>query len=122
MGNIAIYEHDDLMYGLLQEWLCEAGYAAPPPDPDADVDLVIVSLTMPKQESGVLIRKLQGLHPGVPIIALTSQARSGLCSDGATARALGVERVMAKPLRRTELLTAVQALLARAPESNHSLS
>lgn len=114
MGNIAIYEHDDLMYGLLQEWLGDAGYAAPPTDRDAEVDLVIASLTMPKQESGALIRKLQGLHPGIPIIALTSQARSGLCCDGATANALGVERVMAKPLKRTEFLAAVEAVLARA--------
>ena len=114
MGNIAIYEYDDLMYGLLREWLGDVGYAAPPADQDAKVDLVVVSLTMPKQESGVLIRKLRGLHPGTPIIALTSQARSGLCSAGATARALGVEHVMAKPLARAEFLAAVNAVLGRA--------
>jgi DNA-binding response OmpR family regulator len=115
MGNIAIYERDDLMYALLLEWLGGAGYGVPesasPSDLPAGVDLVIVSLSMPKQDSGALIRRVQQLHPKTPIIALSSQARSGLCSDGAAARALGVACVMAKPLRRSELLAAVQAVI-----------
>jgi DNA-binding response OmpR family regulator len=115
MSGIAIYERDDMMHGLLQEWLYEAGYAiresTPPSVPAAEVDLAIVSISMPKQEGDALIRRVQALHPSVPIIALCSQARSGLCSDGATARGLGVERVMAKPLRRSELLATVQAII-----------
>jgi CheY-like chemotaxis protein len=70
-------------------------------------DLAIVSVEMPKSESGVLIRNLQRECPGTPIIALSSRARSGLCSNGTAARALGVERLLAKPLRRHELLVAV---------------
>jgi len=115
MGNIAIYERDDLMYALIREWLGGAGYtvqvSASPSDLPAGVDLVIASLTMPKQTSGAVIRTVQQHHPRMPIIALCSQARSGLSSDGATARALGVARVMAKPLRRSELLAAVQAVI-----------
>jgi DNA-binding response OmpR family regulator len=115
MSAIAVYEPDDMMQGLLLEWLNGAGYAVRESTlsslPGAGVDLAIVSLSMPKQEGDALIRRVRALHPRVPIIALCSQARSGLCSDGATARALGVERVMAKPLRRGELLAAVQAVI-----------
>lgn len=115
MSGIAIYERDDMMRGLLQEWLSGAGYALRESTlslaPVSGVDLAIVSLSMPKQEGDALIRRVQALHPRTPIIALCSQARSGLCLDGATARALGVERVMAKPLRRGELLDAVQAVI-----------
>jgi CheY-like chemotaxis protein len=115
MGSIAIYERDDLMYALIREWLGGAGYtvqeSATPSDLPGSVDLVIASLTMPKQNSGALIRSVHQLHPDIPIIALSSQARSGLCSGGATAQALGVACVMAKPLRRSALLAAVQTLI-----------
>jgi DNA-binding response OmpR family regulator len=109
MGKIAIYEPDDLMLELLREWLTAAGYTVRDSlDSDLTVsDLAIVSVERPKSESEVLIRELQREYPGTPIIALSSRARSGLCSNGAAAQALGVERLLAKPLRRHELLVAV---------------
>ena len=109
MGRIAIYEPDDLMLELLREWLTAAGYTVRDSlDSDRPVsDLAIVSVERPKSESEVLIRELQREYPGTPIIALSSRARSGLCSNGAAAQALGVERLLAKPLRRHELLVAV---------------
>jgi DNA-binding response OmpR family regulator len=109
MGRIAIYEPDDLMLELLREWLTAAGYTVRDSlDSDLTVsDLAIVSVERPKSESEVLIRELQREYPGTPIIALSSRARSGLCSNGAAAQALGVERLLAKPLRRHELLVAV---------------
>lgn len=110
MGKIAIYEPNDLMRSLLQEWLTAAGYAVRDStqrsDPDV-ADLAIVSVEAPKSESEVLIGGLRREHPHTPIIALSSRARSGLCSNGAAAQALGVERLLAKPLRRHELLIAV---------------
>jgi DNA-binding response OmpR family regulator len=110
MGRIAIYEPDDLMRALLREWLTAAGYTVRDSMMESDrraPDLGIVSVEMPKSESEVLIRSLQRDYPGKPIIALSSRARSGLCSNGAAAQALGVERLLAKPLRRHELLMAV---------------
>jgi DNA-binding response OmpR family regulator len=113
MAGIAIYEPDDLMLELLREWLTAAGYTvrdsldSDPTDPD----LAIVSVETPKSESEVAIRGLQRECPGVPIIALSSRARAGLCSNGAAAQALGVERLLAKPLRRHELLVAVDTAI-----------
>jgi DNA-binding response OmpR family regulator len=115
MRYIAIYERDDLMHGLLREWLLAAGYCVTDmtarTDPIADVDLAIVSIAAPNPENEVLIRGARCVHRRAAIIALSSQARSGLSSNGAAARALGVERVMAKPLARTELLAAVESII-----------
>jgi hypothetical protein len=72
--------------------------------------LVIVSIYMPKQ-SGAQVREIQAAHPGTPLIAISAQFRSGLSAVGATAHTLGVERVIAKPLSRGDLLEAVRGMI-----------
>ena len=72
---------------------------------------------MPKRESDALLGLVQSVHPRTPVIALSSRARAGMSSDGAAARALGVERVVAKPLTRNELLAAVRAVLPPAEKA-----
>lgn len=115
MATIALYERDDLMYGLLREWLNSAGHVVRDSTSGQGAipraDLVIMSISMPKGETQLLIRGMQRIHPGAPVIALSSQARLGLSSNGVLARELGVERVMAKPLARKELITAVDDIL-----------
>ena len=106
------------MYGLLREWLTRAGYDVRGTSTGFDrsmrFDLVIVSIEAPKVDGVARIKGLQREHPGVPIVALTSRARSGLSCEGETARALGVDWVMAKPLTRHTLLAAVEALIGSA--------
>jgi CheY-like chemotaxis protein len=114
MTTIALYEPDDFMKSLLVEWLSEAGYCvhesgAPARCPA--VDLVIVSIQMPKHGGVGVIQAMRAIHPGTPLIALSSHFRSGLSSVGAAAQALGVTRVLAKPLTRNELLAAVQGVI-----------
>ena len=104
------------MRALLREWLSEAGYgvrdvAEREAECTGPADLVIVSLYMPKHAGAPLVRKLQAAHPGTPMIALSGQFRSGLSAAGATADALGVQQVIAKPLRRADLLDAVRAMI-----------
>ena len=114
MGAVVIYEPDDLMCRLLHEWLTGAGYTvynANALGPQVHVSLVIASISTTEVARQVLIPRLQREHPEASLIALCSRARSGLSSDGALARALGVERVMAKPLRREELLMTLAALM-----------
>ena len=105
------------MSALLTEWLTEAGYEVRPEVPAdphrADAaDLVILSVYMPKH-AGALVRRIQASHPGTPVIALSGQFRSGLSAAGATADALGVQQVIAKPLTRAALLEAVRAMIGR---------
>jgi len=114
MITIAIYEPDGSMNSLLVEWLSQAGYCvheSAVAERGRAVDLVIVSIQMPKNGGVDVIRAMRVIHPGTPFIALSSQFRSGLSSCGAAAQALGVTRVLAKPLTRNELLAAVQGVI-----------
>jgi DNA-binding response OmpR family regulator len=116
MSDIVIHEEDDLMRALLKEWLSEAGYRVCAETPcgaqcEGAADLVIVSVYMPKHRGAQLVRQVQAAHPGTPMIAISGQFRSGLSADGAAAQALGVQRVIAKPLTRAALLDAVRATI-----------
>jgi CheY-like chemotaxis protein len=116
MSRIAIYEEDDLMRALLGEWLSEAGYrvreiSAPTVERGGADDLVIVSVYMPKQGGAQLLREVQAAHPGTPLIAISAQFRSGLPAAGPAAELLRVQRVLAKPLSRTDLLEAVRGII-----------
>jgi DNA-binding response OmpR family regulator len=118
--DIVIYEEDQLTRNLLREWLGEAGYGVrsgalresqfrPP------ADLVIASVYMPKQSGRRWLRDIQVAHPRIPVIAISGQFRSGLCAAGATARVLGVQQVIAKPLIRADLLSAVRGMIGTPP-------
>jgi DNA-binding response OmpR family regulator len=118
MSVITIIEDDDLMRGLLQEWLTDAGYAvrqlrtnetAP-----ASTSLVIVDLQSPRQTGAEIVRAAQAANPGAPIIAISGRFRAGLAGCSATAQALGVRRIIAKPLTRGELLDAIHDLVGTA--------
>ena len=104
------------MRALLKEWLSAAGYrvrdgAPPAAQPEGTEDLVIASVYMPKRAGAQLLREVQAAHPGTPVIAISGQFRSGLPAVGATAQMLGVQRVLAKPLSRGDLLEAVRAMI-----------
>jgi DNA-binding NtrC family response regulator len=116
MHNIVIYEDDGPMLALLKEWLGEAGYnargfAQPAGQPWDHIDLVIVSVSMPKHAGIQRVRDVKATHPHAPLIAISSQFRSGLSTAGATAQLLGVDQVMAKPLAREDLLGAVRDII-----------
>lgn len=103
------------MRALLTEWLGEAGYRvrgfAAPAAPAEDADLVIVSVYMPKCAGMQRVRDVQATHPQAPVIAISTQFRSGLSTAGATAQRLGVDQVIAKPLARENLLEAVRDII-----------
>lgn len=102
------------MRELLREWLTAAGYTAWDSTPGVDLtapELAIVGVETPKPENAALIQGVRRNFPSTPIIALSGWARSGLSSNGGAARALGVERLIAKPLRRQELLMAVDSVI-----------
>lgn len=109
MLNVAIYEDNDLMRSLLTEWLEEAGYRLAAAGHGAN--LVIASVSMPRQSGVQRIQEIQSRHPGVPVIAVSAHARAGLSTVGAAADLLGVQRVIAKPLAREDLLEAVRAMI-----------
>src|ERR1700722_8111149 len=116
MSTIVIYEADDLMRALLQEWLTAAGYRVSAvklctPPREAAAGLVIVSIGMPKHGGGRVPDKIRAAHPGTPIIAISAQFRADLSTCGTTAQTFGVAQVIAKPLTRDALLAAVRAII-----------
>jgi DNA-binding response OmpR family regulator len=116
MSDIVIYENNDLMRALMQEWLSEAGYRvrAGPLCRKSDLGtaaLVIVSVYMPKHSGPQFVREIQAAHPGTPLIAVSGQFRAGLSTVGATAQTLGVQQVIAKPFTCADLLVAVRAII-----------
>jgi two-component system, OmpR family, response regulator len=120
MSKIVIYEENDLMRALLEEWLSEAGYVVHAaashetsggPAVGRPADLIIANVYMPKQAGAQLVRKIQTLHPGTPVIAISGQFFAGLTANGAIAQSLGVQQAIAKPLNRLDLLAAVRSLI-----------
>jgi two-component system OmpR family response regulator len=116
MSDVVIYEDNDLMRALLQEWLSDAGYRVRAAQPGRMGDLgkaglVIVSVYMPKHSGPQLVREIQAAHPGTPLIAISGQFRAGLSAVGTTAQTLGVQQVIAKPFTCTDLLAAVRAII-----------
>jgi DNA-binding response OmpR family regulator len=116
MSEIAIYEDNDLMRALLEEWLSQAGYRVRAATACGELsagaaDLVIVSVYMPKEAGPLRISEIRAQHPSTPVIAISAQFRAGLPANGATARSLGVQRVIAKPLACSDLLAAVRAII-----------
>jgi DNA-binding response OmpR family regulator len=120
MSSIVLIEEDDLMRGLLMEWLTAAGYAvrerglreAPAGE---SADLVIVDLYMPRQAGADVVRAAQQAHPGTPVIAISAQFRPGLAGSWWAARSLGARKLIAKPFTREDLLEAVRAVIGPAP-------
>jgi DNA-binding response OmpR family regulator len=118
MSSIVIYEADDLMRGLLQEWLTGAGYRVNAVTPSGaaplEADLLIVNIGMPKHSGSRAADKIRAAYPGTPIIAISAQFRADLSTAGTTAQTLGVAQVIAKPLTRNALLAAVSAIIEPA--------
>jgi CheY-like chemotaxis protein len=107
------------MRELLVEWLNAAGYAvrtATAGDVEAsdDADLVIVDVYMPRHQGARRLSALKAAHPRTPLIAISGQFRPGLAGSCATAEALGVQQVIAKPFSRRDLLAAVGCVLGPA--------
>src|SRR5579872_943641 len=125
MSRIAIYEDDEHVRALLQEWLSEAGYRVEVPagghapcDSGEPVDLAIVSVFMPKERGHERIRTIRERHPCSLLLAISGQFRSGLPPIGPMAETLGVHRIIAKPCSRQDLLQAVRAMIEGAATRN----
>jgi DNA-binding response OmpR family regulator len=124
MSGIVIIEDDELIHALLREYLSEAGYvtfsAGSPDTADgAKPDAVIIDVYMPRSTGMEKLQAIRAAHPGTPLIAISGQFCSGLASCRATADALGVKRIIAKPFSRDELLEAVRDVI-RSPDKPHA--
>ena len=112
--HILVVEPDDLILGLLERWLGEAGYAvveeASPTNLQTDGDegepqLVIIDVPDPL-DAEKTIKSVREAHAS-PILLLSARFLQGTGSSISVARQLGVRNVLPKPFTRDELLLAV---------------
>jgi DNA-binding response OmpR family regulator len=113
--RILVVEPDDLILGLLERWLGEAGYIVvvetSPRVPEVVGDagephLVIVDVPDPLRAEKI-IKSVRQVHAS-PIMLLSARFRRGTGSSISVARQLGVRNVLPKPFTRDELLSAVK--------------
>ncbi|HZM36308.1 MAG TPA: hypothetical protein VFC18_17715 [Burkholderiales bacterium] len=113
-GFILIQEDDDLIRGLIERWLGEAGYAVRARAAENEVpSLVVVDLPSPRGAQA-RIRALQAVY-AAPVLVLSGRFRRGLAGSTEAARRLGVKKVLPKPFTRSELLSAVRESMEGAP-------
>ena len=105
--RILVVEPDELILGLLERCLSEAGYevvleaSLTPPEPH----LVIIDVPDPLGADKI-INSVREKHAS-PILLLSARFRRGTGSSVTMARQLGVRNVLPKPFTRDELLSAV---------------
>jgi DNA-binding response OmpR family regulator len=111
--RILVVEPDDLILGLLERWLAEAGYIVVVETLQrlAQVvgggkpQLVIIDVPDPLGAEKI-IESVREVH-ATPILLLSARLRRGTGSSTSVARQLGVRNVLPKPFTRDELLSAV---------------
>ena len=74
-------------------------------------DLIVCELTEPKRSGAQTLSHLAGVHPGTPLIAISSSFVADARRD-MLARQLGAQAALAKPFSRDELYAAIDATVA----------
>jgi DNA-binding response OmpR family regulator len=119
VSSIVIIEEDDLLRGLLREWLSAEGHAVREhrlcePPSGGHADLVIVDLYMPRRTGCDIVHAVKQAYPGAAVIAMSGQFSSGLAHSRSAAQKLGARQLLVKPFSRVELLRAVRAAIGAA--------
>jgi DNA-binding response OmpR family regulator len=112
--RILVVEPNDLILGLLERWLGEAGYTVvvrtlqslPQTGGEGgEPHLIVIDVPAPRSAEKT-IKSVREVHAG-PILLLSARFRRGMGSSMSVARQLGVRNVLPKPFTRGELLSAV---------------
>ena len=121
MKRILVIDDDFHVRDMLERLLRKAGYDAQPAENGAEavkmhrgnpMDLVITDIIMPEKEGLEVITEFRREYPSVKLIAISGGGRIGSDNYLKMAKLLGAERTFAKPVDTSQLLTAIEELLA----------
>ncbi|MDQ3023201.1 MAG: response regulator [bacterium] len=79
-----------------------------------DWDLLITDMHMPVMDGVELISQCRGLHPGLPVIAISGGNFAGDTSRLADAGLMGAIETVSKPYKVEDLISAVERALGAA--------
>jgi YesN/AraC family two-component response regulator len=121
MKRLMIIDDDYFVRDMLERLMRKAGFDAETAEHGADalklhrhnpVDLVITDILMPEKEGLETITEFRRFFPGVKVIAISGGGRIGPANYLKMAKLLGADRTFAKPVDTSQLLSAVEELLA----------
>ena len=113
MSTVVVIDEDGPMRALICEWLEGARYAVDPVggstavEGRSEVGLVIVDIPNLRFHGPGTVRGVRERYPHAAIIGMSTQLGRSLPGNSVEASAMGVGRLIAKPLTRDELLAAV---------------
>ena len=126
MSRILIIDDDQAMLNVLRRGLSRAGHETIEATSGRDalrlfgeqsVDIVVTDIIMPDLEGVELIQALRRSHPKLPIIAISGGGRLKPGTYLNLAQASGAAKALQKPFELDQLLSAVNELLGRPPNS-----
>jgi CheY-like chemotaxis protein len=120
MLTVLIIETDERIRNTIAGWLFEKGLIAMVSEGGASAQalvrelrpaLIVTNLLMPRMDGIEIIRMVRAESPTLPIIAMTGESRLPKEYLLETAKALGADAVLTKPITRSALLEAIEYCL-----------
>lgn len=120
-ADILVIDDDAIMRELVTDWLEAAGYPVRSATScrawfeqifsQKTPSLIVTDMFMPGPCGADAIARLKKQHPGTSLIAVSGHFKSGEGMSAEAAVQAGADRAFAKPVKRAELLKAVEELI-----------
>lgn len=120
MAKILVIDDDDMVRYSMRSVLESAGHEVVEAEngvdglsrvPGQSFDLVVTDIIMPEKEGVETIIEMKSTFPALPIIAISGGGPDGYTGYLETAKALGADGILQKPVTPEALLKAVEACL-----------
>jgi CheY-like chemotaxis protein len=122
-SRILVVDDDELFRQMLRTTLVKMGYLVLEARNGREAttlfdqqlpDIVITDLVMPEKEGLETIGELRRCYPEVKIIAMSGGGRISATDYLRIAKAMGANRILAKPFSNDEMVTALNELLGKS--------
>jgi len=123
VAKILLIDDEDLVRYSLKSVLENAGHQVVEAEngvdglskvPGQSFDLVITDIIMPEKEGVETIIEMKTKFPALPVIAISGGGPDGYTGYLETAKALGADRILEKPVTPEALFDAVAGCLSAA--------